>query len=147
MKVEVTNVSEPWKFNDTADPLYTIVLKDYGEPVKTYDLELAKLGEHEAEEYTAKSGKTYWRLVKQSKWLGGGTKKFEADPKKLQQEFSLEVAKNLSIQRQVSLKACVDLVVADKIAYTGLDATFDHLMLLLNPKYEAPSREEEEGSA
>lgn len=62
------------------------------------------------------------------------TGKYSADPKKLEQEFKLEVAKNLSIQRQVAVKGAVDLIVAGKMEYKDLGVVFDSLMGLLNPK-------------
>ncbi len=145
MNVEVTSVSEPWKFNDTADPMWTVVLKDHGEPVKTYDAELAKVGSHEAEEYTAKSGKVYWRTIKAKKSFGGGVKKFEADPKKMAQDLTLTMATNSSIQRQVSYKGVIDLIVAGKIDLRDMYRYFGYSMELLeatdwravvNPKIE-----------
>jgi hypothetical protein len=66
MRVKVTSVGIPWKppQDQNADPLWTINIEGIGEPCKTYDPELAKVGEHEAETFTSKSGKEYWRTSK-----------------------------------------------------------------------------------
>jgi hypothetical protein len=66
MRVKVTSVGIPWKppQDQSADPLWTINIEGIGEPCKTYDPELAKVGEHEAETFTSKSGKEYWRTPK-----------------------------------------------------------------------------------
>jgi hypothetical protein len=68
MKITVKQVGQGWKPKDKpdADPLYSIMLVDWSEPQKTYDPELAVVGEHEAEQYQSKSGKTYWRVPKGS---------------------------------------------------------------------------------
>jgi hypothetical protein len=115
--------------------MYTIHIENKGEPQKTFDAALASLGEHEAEEYQSKSGKTYWRVPKAGGYAprSSGAKTFQADPKKLKQEMTLEVAKNLSIQRQVAMKGAVDLIVADKRKYNQLHDTYADLMQLLNP--------------
>lgn len=62
MKIKVTQVvGQGWKADDNADTLYTVHIEGQGEPQKTYDESLARVGEHEAESFVAKSGKTYWR--------------------------------------------------------------------------------------
>lgn len=141
MKITVTNVGKGWlppNAQPDADPLYSLVVEGMGEPIKTYDKALAVLGEHEAEEYTAKSGKTYWRLPKARTFppqfpVKGGVKEFKADPAKMKQEFSLEVARNQSIQRQVALKAAVELTIADGTGIPTEVVTeyFNHFMGLL----------------
>ena len=129
MNVTVTHVSDPWKFNEDSDPMWTVVLKDRGEPVKTYDSGLAQLGEHDAEEYTSKTGKVYWRLVKKKSF--GGVKEFKADKDKMKQDLTLATATNHSIQRQVAYKGVIDLVVADKIDLDDWYRYFGYSMELL----------------
>lgn len=147
MKITVTEVGDPWKPNDAADPMWTIHIAGFGEPQRTYDPLLATKGEHEAEVFKAKnSGKEYWRTPKgsqpaqatQAQTTGGATptKSYTADPKKLKQEFALEVAKNQSIQRQVALKACVELICYGKREYAELADTFHEAMGLLYPGYK-----------
>lgn len=64
MKLTVKTVSEPWKHPDAAPavkPIYTLTVEELGEPIRTTDLALAKIGVHEAEEYENSSGKTRYR--------------------------------------------------------------------------------------
>jgi hypothetical protein len=71
---------------------------------------------------------------------------YKADPDKMKQTYSLEVAKNMSIMRQVSLKAAVDLVVAGK-SDDLIKAYTDGMMLLSEPnwtKFAAPMDEKYE---
>ncbi len=139
MKVNVTSVNpNPWKPDDApADfkPIYTFNIEGQGEPQKTTNPALATVGEHEAYQKPSKSGKLYWYTDEEAKLtFPTKSKSFQADPIKLKQEYSLEVAKNLSIQRQVAVKGVVDLIVAGKREYGDLQITFDDLMVLLNPK-------------
>lgn len=62
-KILVKQVGKPWLPPGGKDPLYSIMLEGYGEPQKTFDVKLAHEGEHEAESFTSKSGKTFWRSV------------------------------------------------------------------------------------
>lgn len=58
-------------------------------------------------------------------------RRYEADPAKMKQEYNLDVAKNMSIQRQVAMKGVVDLVVAGKRDYDTLIDTYCDLMEIL----------------
>lgn len=83
MKIVVKDVGKGWRPDDKpdADPMYTISVEGQTEPQKTYDPLLAVVGEHEAEQYTAKSGKNYWRTPKpQKQWSKPQEKVFRADP-------------------------------------------------------------------
>lgn len=136
MKINVTNVGEPWTPPSGGDALYTIHVEGVGEPQKTFDKALAVVGEHEAEQYQSKTGKTYYRTPKPSGGYAGpraatGPKEFKADPAKMKQDLSLEVARNQSIQRQVAVKAAVDLIVAGKIEYDEMYRTYGYIMELL----------------
>lgn len=64
-------------------------------------------------------------------------KSFTADPKKLEQEFKLEVARNQSIQRQVAFKGVIDLMVSGKIGVDALDVWFDLAMDKLANQWHA----------
>lgn len=57
---------------------------------------------------------------------------YKADPDKMKQDFTLEKARNMSIMRQTALKGAVALIVADKVAYTGLHEAYTGLMELLS---------------
>ena len=57
---------------------------------------------------------------------------FKADPEKLEQDKTLTVATNRSIQRQVAMKGTVDLIVAGKISYSDLHLGYTSLMELLS---------------
>lgn len=127
MKINVTAVGEPWKPNPEADPLYTINVEGMGEPQKTYDAALAAVGEHEAEKYTAKSGKDYWRSPKA--FRGSTGKSFKADPEKMKQDHDLAVATNQSIQRQKAADIAAQLVMAG--SRDDLRSTFDELMQMI----------------
>lgn len=59
---------------------------------------------------------------------GSGGRVAKADPDKLKQERELEIARNQSIQRQVAVKAAVELVVSDKIKLDELDTYYDKFM-------------------
>lgn len=59
-------------------------------------------------------------------------KVYKADPDKLAQDYTLETAKNMAIQRQVAVKGAVDLIVAGRVAYTGLHEAYASLMELLS---------------
>jgi hypothetical protein len=59
-------------------------------------------------------------------------KTYKADPDKLKQEYSLDVAKNMSIQRQVAVKSTIDLIVAGKRKYSQLIGTYCDLMEILS---------------
>ncbi len=141
MKIKVTSVGEPWKATPESDALYTIHIEGHGEPQKTFDAALAVVGEHEAEEYQSKAGKPYWRTPKASgafQRAAGGVKKFEADPKKLDQDKTLTIATNQSIQRQVAYKGVIDLIAADKIDINAMYDYFGYSMeLLSNPDWRA----------
>lgn len=65
---------------------------------------------------------------------------YKADPDKMKQEFSLEKARNMSIQRQVAAKGAIDLVVAGKVEYNAFYQTYAAIMHLLSePDWEAAS--------
>lgn len=59
---------------------------------------------------------------------------YRADPDKMKQEFTLEQARNMSIQRQVAVKGAVDLVVAGK-AHDIMLAYVDLMTLLAEPDW------------
>lgn len=101
MKVNITAVGEPWRAIPESDALYTITIEGMGEPKKTFDSALAIVGEHEAESYTSKAGKEYWRTPKATAYKGstGGTKQFKADPE----------SRN-SIEKQKALAEAVNYV-------------------------------------
>ena len=64
-------------------------------------------------------------------------KTYKADPDKMKQEFTLEQARNMSIQRQVGLKATVDLILGDKRSYDQLtDTYFDMMEILSEPNWQ-----------
>lgn len=98
-KINVIHVGTAWKPKDNpnADPLYTIHIEGMGEPQKTFDASLAVLGEHEAESFPSKGGKTYWRTPKKQ-WTKRD-EQFKADPDSRE-----------SIEWQTSLKAAVEVV-------------------------------------
>lgn len=141
MTIKVTAVSEGWRATPTSDPLYTIAVEGHAEPQKTYDPALNVIGEHEAESFQSKTGKTYWR--KPGNVRRSAPKEFKADPQKLKQDFTLAVAQNLSIQRQVAVKGVVELIVAGKRDYKDLQVTFDDLMGLLSVHRDATPTDEE----
>jgi hypothetical protein len=63
-------------------------------------------------------------------------REFKADPKKMEQDFTLEKARNMSIQRQVATKCATDLIVAGKVAYTGFHEAYTAIMeVLSNPNW------------
>lgn len=71
MRIKVNKVSDGWLSRPGADPLFTLYCDGMGEPIRTYDKELAMMGIHDAEEYVKKGNpekgykdKHYWRLVK-----------------------------------------------------------------------------------
>lgn len=102
MRVNVINVGSPWRANPNMDFLYTLNIEGRGEPIKTFDAALAQLGEHNAEEYTSKSGKQFWRLVKDSQGspeTPAASREFKADP-----------LKQASIEWQSSLARGVETV-------------------------------------
>lgn len=69
--------------------------------------------------------------------LSAIAKQYKADPDKMQQDFTLEKAKNMSIQRQVAVKGAVELIVAGKAELTDLHVTYTDLMrLLTEPNWE-----------
>lgn len=131
MNINITAVQEPWYATPGSDPMWTIFIQGQTEPQKTYDKALSVVGSHAAEQYTSKTGKTYWRSPRDYK---PAPKTPPADPLKLKQEMTLEVAKNLSIQRQVAAKSAIELIVAGKRDYADLQVTFDDLISLINPK-------------
>jgi len=57
---------------------------------------------------------------------------YKADPDKLKQEYTLEQARNMSIQRQVGLKATIDLIVAGHRSYDQLIDTYADMMEILS---------------
>ena len=57
-------------------------------------------------------------------------KTYKADPDKMKQEYTLDVARNMSIQRQVCLKGAIELIVAGKRDYDELVETYVDLMEL-----------------
>lgn len=97
MKINVTNVGAPWRASETSDPMYTINIEGQGE-VKTFDASLAVLGEHEAESFQSKGGKTYWRIPKAAKPYTPTKKSYEADPNKIS---SIEMQKAIAEARQL----------------------------------------------
>lgn len=102
MKINVTHTSEGWRPPKAASDfpaIYTIHIEGYSESQKTMDASLATVGTHEAEEYTAKSGKTYWRSIEPENVPGATEKVSKADP-----------AKQESIEWQACLKAAVETV-------------------------------------
>lgn len=133
MKVNVINVGDPWT-PPGGSTLYTIHVEGMGEPQRTFDASLAVLGEHEAEEYTSKKGKTYLRVPKAPGSFTPKLKHFAADPKKMQQDLNLEIKRNQSIQRQVAVKGAVELISVGVRKYSDLTAVYNDLMRLLNPE-------------
>lgn len=124
-KVEVLSVGNAWTppNRPDADPMYTLIIKGQGEPVKTYDKKLATVGEHEAESYQSKSGKTYWRIAEPAS---------EASSESYSKHDMLEIAKNQSIQRQVAVKGAVELTYSGIAQWDDFEMTFDRLMRLLS---------------
>lgn len=59
-------------------------------------------------------------------------KQFKADPDKMKQEFTLEQAKNMSIQRQVAVKGAIDLIVAGQGDYASFHAIYVDIMEVLS---------------
>ncbi len=59
-------------------------------------------------------------------------KVYKADPDKMKQDFTLQQATNMSIQRQVALKATIDLIVEDARKYSQLHETYTDIMGLLS---------------
>lgn len=57
---------------------------------------------------------------------------FKADPDKMKQQMTLETATNMSIQRQVAVKATVELIVSGKRDYLQLHETYVHIMEMLS---------------
>ena len=114
MKLIVKTVGAPWKFDDKADPLWTLTAEGQTEPIRTYDADLAKVGEFDAESYTAKSGKVYWRTIKERPQRSFGAKEFKADP--LKQD---------SIEWQACLKAAVETVKDFYLMADSKPATLD----------------------
>lgn len=83
MKVTVKTVGKGWKPDGAGEdfkPIYTLITLEHSEPIKTQDPALTIPGEHEAESYTAKSGKTYWRTMGATKAYKPQEKVFKADP-------------------------------------------------------------------
>ncbi len=101
MKINVTKADEGWLPAGAKDALFTIYIEGMGEPQRTYDKALAVVGEHEAEEFTSKSGKKFWRTPRvPNPYQGrGGAKEFKADP-----------LKQSSIEWQSSIKAAAEIV-------------------------------------
>lgn len=60
------------------------------------------------------------------------SKTYKADPDKMKQEFTLEQARNMSIQRQVGLKATVDLILGGIRTYDQLIGTYCDMMEILS---------------
>ncbi len=110
MKVQVTHVSEGWKPNDAGPNfklIYTIHLDGYSEPQKTQDETLAVLGNHDAEQYVAKSGKPYWRTI------GSGQivlHQGSSAPQSTDNRYKADPVKQESIEWQACLKAAVETV-------------------------------------
>lgn len=60
-------------------------------------------------------------------------KVYKADPDKMKQEFTLEQARNMSIQRQVALKAAVDLIsLSAPYSSRGFSKIYTDMMALLS---------------
>lgn len=57
-------------------------------------------------------------------------KVYKADPDKMKQEYTLEQARNMSIQRQVAAKGAIDLVIAGRAS--DIVKTYTDLMTLLS---------------
>lgn len=131
MAIKVLHVGEPWKATPTSDPMWMITVEGMGEPQKTYDAALSTPGEYDAESYESKAGKTYWRLKgSKSSYKGaGGAKVFKADPDKMKMAWTIETARNQSIQRQVALKLALEQNQVDKA--NDIEEQFDRFMKLL----------------
>lgn len=102
-KIKVTQASQGWKARPTSDPLFTIHIEGEGEPQRTFDKELAVVGEHEAEKFTAKNGKEYWRTPKKP----GGNQELTF---RTERQFKADPEKQESIEWQSCLKAATDTV-------------------------------------
>lgn len=83
MKINVVKTDpKPWVPPGGGDALYSIQVEGQGE-IKTFEAKFNELGEHEAESFQAKSGKTYWRIPKAPSRQFNTKKSYEADPAKI----------------------------------------------------------------
>ena len=132
MKITVKEGKEVWKSPDGKVKIYDITL-DNGTIMHTKSDRIAGGGEFDVEVYE-KNNKTYVRQLPKEGNFSPSGKTFKADPEKMKQEWTLEVARNQSIQRQVAYKGVIDLVVSDKIELGEFELWFDLSMnFLANP--------------
>lgn len=147
--VKIDSAEQTWKSPDGQRVLFRVVTSE-GKAYKTFSKTIGKEGwTGEVEEYEKNGEKFIKQPDTGGAYRGGGTKSFKADPVKLNQDLKLEIARNQSIQRQVALKAAVDLTIAgmkENGSNPGaVDRYFEHFMKLLNPKLKG--EEDENGQS
>lgn len=139
--VTIDSAEQVWQSPDGRKVMFRVVTSE-GKVFKTWSKTIGKEGwSGEVEEYEKDGEKFIKQPYSASAGRGSGTKSFKADPVKLEQDLKLEIARNQSIQRQVALKAAVDVYTASGISQYTPDTAqeyikghFDYFMKLLNPK-------------
>lgn len=144
--VKIDSAEQTWKSPDGQRVLFRVVTSE-GKAYKTFSKTIGKEGwTGEVEEYEKNGEKFIKQPDTGGAYRGGGTKSFKADPVKLNQDLKLEIARNQSIQRQVALKAAVDVYCSSEaILVTDIETIFNDFMRLLNPKLKG--EEDENGQS